>query len=72
MERLLISFTSCKSWRTIEFKEAIIQKERVAFNIVLGKNGSEAHKLECLIKNDYKGALASVDKQVSLINSLKI
>lgn len=67
---LLISFTSCKSRRTIEFREAIVQKERVAFNIVLGKNGSEVQKLERLIKNDYKGALALVDKQAREFDQL--
>lgn len=66
----LISLTSCKPRKAIEFKESIVQKERVAFNILLDKNGSESQKLNCLIKDDYKGALASVDKQEKEFNKL--
>lgn len=67
---LLISFTSCKSREAIEFREAIVQKERVASNMLLGKNGLESRKLDHLIKNDYKGALALVDKQEEGFNKL--
>jgi hypothetical protein len=67
---LLISLTSCKSPKASDFREAIIQKERVAFVIVLGKHGSETQKLERLIKNDYKGALTLVDKQAREFDKL--
>lgn len=67
---LLISLTACKPRKAIEFKETIVQKERVAFNILVDKNGSESQKLNCLIKEDYKGALASVDKQEQEFNKL--
>lgn len=60
---LLVSFTSCTSPKVSDFRDAIIQKERAAFTIILDKNGSETQKLERLVKNDYKGALALVDQQ---------
>lgn len=60
---LLITLASCKSKRAIEFREAIVQKERVAFNILVGKSGPDEQKLECLVKEDYKGALAFLNKE---------
>lgn len=67
---LLISLVSCKPRKAIEFKEAIVQKERTAFNILLDKNSTQEQKLVCLTKNDYKGALALVDQQEKEFNSL--
>ena len=36
---LFVILNSCKSPKTAEFRESIIQKERVAFRIILGKDG---------------------------------
>ncbi|WP_312766205.1 hypothetical protein [Epilithonimonas sp.] len=59
---LLIS-NSCRSPKTNSFRDSIIKKERVAFQIILGKEGSETKKLDNLVKGDFKGALAAVDQQ---------
>lgn len=67
---LLIALVSCKPRKAIEFREAIVQKERSAFRILLGKNSTQEKKLLCLTKNDYKGALALVDQQEKEFNSL--
>lgn len=67
---LLLSLASCKPRKAMEFKERIVQKERVAFNILVGKNGSEGKKLDLLIKGDYKGAQAAIDQQEKEFNEL--
>jgi hypothetical protein len=67
---LLITLASCKPRKAIEFREAIVQKERVAFNILLDKNGSESRKLDCLVKEDYKGALTFVDQEEAAFDTL--
>jgi hypothetical protein len=60
---LLITLVSCKPQKAIELKAAIVQKERIAFNILLDKNGPGEQKLASLVKDDYKGALAFVDQE---------
>jgi hypothetical protein len=60
---LLITLVSCKPRKAIELKTAIVQKDRIAFNIILDKNGPGERKLASLVKDDYKSALASVDEQ---------
>lgn len=73
---LFLIANSCKSPKTNRFRETIIQKERDAFQIILGKNGSETKKLDHLAKDDYKGAIAAVDLQTrefdELIKSIEI
>jgi hypothetical protein len=60
---LLISLAACKPKKAIYLKAAIDQKERTAFNIVVGKEGAEEQKLHCLVKGDYQGALAALDRE---------
>lgn len=67
---LLITLVSCKPRKAIALKESIAKQERVAFNILLGKNGPESQKLSCLVKEDFKGALAAVDKQEKAFDQL--
>jgi hypothetical protein len=67
---LLLSLVSCKPRKAIEFKETIVQKERIATEILIGKNGSETKKLECLVKEDYKGALAAINQQEKEFNEI--
>lgn len=59
---LLIN-NSCTSPATVDFKEDIVQKEREAFQIILSKDGLESKKLNLLAKDDFKGALATIDQQ---------
>ncbi|MFD2475981.1 hypothetical protein [Epilithonimonas zeae] len=40
-----------------------MEKERIAFNIITSKNGTESQKLEYLVADDYKNALKAVDQQ---------
>ncbi|CAM3742652.1 hypothetical protein [Flavobacterium chungbukense] len=60
---LFIIISSCKSSKTADFKESINQWERRAFEITIGKEGPGEKKLNCLVKEDYKGALSAVDQQ---------
>ncbi len=72
---LFIIITSCESSKAADFKESINQSERRAFKIILGKEGPGEKKLNCLVKEDYKGALTAVDQQGKefdiLINDIK-
>lgn len=73
---LLISLAGCKPQKAIRLKEAIDQKEKTAFNIVVGKGGAEEQKLQCLVKGDYQGALAALDREEEdfdrLIDSIRV
>jgi len=60
---ILIIAVSCKSSKALAFKESLDQFERKAFEIVLGKEGPAEKKLKCLVKEDYKGAIAAVEQQ---------
>lgn len=60
---LSILITSCKSSKAADFKESFHQFERRAFEITIGKEGPGEKKLNCLVKEDYEGALAAVDQQ---------
>jgi hypothetical protein len=67
---LLLTLVSCKPRKAIELKEAVVQKERIAFNILLDKNGPGEQKLVSLTKDDYKGALAFVDQEEKAFDQL--
>lgn len=67
---LLIGLGACKPRKAIALKEAITQKERFAFNILVGDSSAEVQKLHCLIKSDYPGALAALDREEKDFNKL--
>lgn len=67
---VLLVINSCKSPKAAEFRESITQKERVAFQIILGKDGPESKKLSYLVKSDFKGAMAAVDEQAREFDKL--
>jgi hypothetical protein len=73
---LLISLAACKPRKAIQLREAIVQKERTALSILVGKGGAEEQKLQCLIKGDYAGALAALDREEKdfdrLIDSIRL
>ncbi|NLR63487.1 hypothetical protein HGH92_04130 [Chitinophaga varians] len=73
---LLTGLTACQPKKAIRLRAAILQKERTAFNILVGKGGAEEQKLQCLIKSDYQGALAALDREEKdfdrLIDSIKL
>lgn len=73
---LFLMINSCKSPKTKDFRESIVQEERVASQIIFGKDGPETKKLKYLAENDFKGALRAVDQQAvefdKLIKSIKI
>lgn len=60
---LFITMNSCESSKAADFKKLLDRSERKAFEIILGKEGSGQKKLNCLEKDDYKGAIAAVDQQ---------
>ena len=60
---LFIITSSCGSSNAADFKELTNQWERRAFEITIGKEGPGEKKLNCLVKEDYKGALVAIDQQ---------
>lgn len=60
---LFITMSSCVSPKASDFKESLAKSERQAFDIILGKEGFGEKKLNYLINNDYKGAIAAVEQQ---------
>lgn len=75
---LILIVSSCQSKKAVHLKTVLEQKERVVFNIMLGKNGPNEQKLKCLINGDFKCAQQAIteeerafDKIISEINALK-
>lgn len=75
---LILIVSSCQSKKAVHLKTVLKQKERVVFNIMLGKNGPNEQKLKCLINGDFKCAQQAIteeerafDKIISEINALK-
>jgi len=66
----LISLVSCEPRKAMALKETIAQKERVAYKILLDKNGPESKKLDLLVKEDYPGALALLNEEEQAFNGL--
>lgn len=67
---LFVVLNSCKSPMIAEFRESIIQKERVAFHIILGKDGTGNKKLNFLANGDLKGASAAINQQATEFDKL--
>lgn len=76
----MLSFViaSCQSKNAVHLKTALEQKERTAFNILVGKKGPNERKLKCLIDGDFKCAQQAIteeeqafDKIISEINALE-
>ncbi|WP_123847708.1 hypothetical protein [Chitinophaga lutea] len=67
---VLISLTSCKSRKAIDFQKALDQQERNASNVLVGKDGPAEEKLACLIKKDFKGALRAIDREQQAFNKI--
>lgn len=67
---LSVCLSSCNRQRAIDFKEAIVQKEQIASKMLVNEEGSEAKKLDLLIKKDFKGALAIIDQQEQEFDTL--
>jgi len=75
---LILIVSSCQSKKAVHLKTVLEQKERVVFNIMLGKNGPNEQKLKCLIDGDFKCTQQAIteeerafDKIISEINALE-
>lgn len=75
---LILIVSSCQSKKAVHLKTVLEQKERIVFNIMLGKNGPNEQKLKCLIDGDFKCAKQAIteeerafDKIISEINALE-
>jgi hypothetical protein len=75
---LIFVIASCQSKNAVHLKTALEQKERTAFNILVGKKGPNERKLKCLIDGDFKCAQQAItekgqafDKIISEINELE-
>lgn len=60
---LLLLLASCQSKKAITLKESLEKKDRIAFSILVGKNGPNEQKLNCLIKSDFGCAIAAIAQQ---------
>lgn len=67
---VLVGFSSCKPKKAIKFKEAIVQKERTAFAIIVGKEGPAEKRRYSLVENDFKGAALATDEEERALDSL--
>lgn len=67
---LLTGLTACQSKQARELDTSIDQKERAAFHILVGKDGLESKKLDCLIKKDFDGARQAVDREEQAFNQI--
>lgn len=67
---LSITMNGCESSKVADFNKSLERSERKAFQIIVGKEGSENKKLKCLEKGDYKGAIAAVEQQAVEFDSL--
>lgn len=67
---LFIAMNGCESSKVADFNKSLERSERKAFQIIVGKEGSENKKLKCLGKGDYKGAIAAVEQQAVEFDSL--
>lgn len=75
---LILIVSSCQSKKAVHLKTVLEQKERIVFNIMLGKNGPNEQKLKCLIDGDFKCAQQAIteeerafDKIIGEINVLE-
>jgi hypothetical protein len=75
---LILIVSSCRSKKAVHLKTVLEQKERIVFNIMLGKNGPNERKLKCLVDGDFKCAQQAIteeerafDKIISEINTLE-
>jgi len=75
---LILIVSSCQSKKAVHLKTVLEQKERLVFNIMLGKNGPNEQKLKCLIDGDFKCAQQAIteaerafNKIISEINALE-
>jgi len=60
---LILIVSSCQSKKAVHLKTVLEQKERVVFNIMLGKNGPNEQKLKCLIDGDFKCAQQAITEE---------
>ncbi|HJT73136.1 MAG TPA: hypothetical protein VJ720_03935 [Chitinophaga sp.] len=67
---ILIGFSSCKPKKAIEFREAIVKKERTAFAIIVGKEGPGEKRRYSLVENDFKRAALATDEEERALDSL--
>lgn len=67
---VLLAFASCKPQRAIDLKDAISGNEKYLKDIILSEGSAQEEKLNCLINNDFTGALAAIDKQEVQFDSL--
>jgi hypothetical protein len=60
---LILILASCQSKKAVHLKTALEQKDRIIFNIMVGKDGPSERKLKCLIDGDFKCALLAIDEE---------
>ncbi|WP_293305487.1 hypothetical protein [Pedobacter sp. UBA5917] len=60
---LILVLSSCQSKKATDLKTTLEQKDRTAFNVMVGKNGPSERKLKCLIDGDFNGALKALEEE---------
>jgi len=61
---------SCQSKKAADLNTALLDAERAAFNIIVGKDGPNERKLKCFIDGDFKCARQAVDEKELAFNQI--
>ncbi|SDG43512.1 hypothetical protein SAMN05421827_106210 [Pedobacter terrae] len=67
---LIFGLTSCQSKKAIHLNTVLVRAERTVFNIMVGKNGPNEKKLQCLIDGNFKCALQAIDDKEQAFNAV--
>jgi len=67
---ITVLLNSCASPKAENFRDFIVSQERVAFDIIAGKNGAEFQKQEYIINENYSEALKAVEEQKKMFRNI--
>lgn len=67
---LFLGLLSCKSEKAANFEKTITDQEQILSNALIGKEGYESQKNQYLVKNNFKGALASLNQEEKVFDSI--
>ncbi|WP_145856470.1 hypothetical protein [Pedobacter suwonensis] len=67
---LIFGLTSCQSRKATHLNTVLVRAERTVFNIMVGKNGPNERKLQCLIDGNFKCAMQAIDDKEQAFNAV--
>lgn len=66
----MLVLASCKPTEAIDLRNTISANDEYLKDIILSEGSPEEAKLNCLVNDDFKGALSAIDKQKAQFDSL--